>query len=210
VCALVLLACRPVLAASLQWQGTDLQLVAMPGQDSMKAVFAFRNAGDKAVRILALDPSCSCMSAEPDMAVHAPGESGEIRIVLALTGYVGRVHRTLMVTTDDAQEKFTELTLTVDIPEWVTITPRFLFWRVGDPPVEKTVDIVVTDPKTATVDKLECANPRFQTQLSPRQTGRFRLAVKPADTGQPDEASLHLGVIMGGRLQTYLVYVAVK
>ena len=210
VCALALLACRPVFPASLQWKSTDLQLAARPGQDSMNAVFAFRNAGDTAVRILALDPSCSCMSAEPDKAVHAPGESGEIRVVLALTGYVGRMHRTLAVTTDDAQGRYTELTLTVDIPEWVTITPRFLFWRLGDPPEEKTVDISVADPEAATVDKLECANPRFQTRLSPRETGRYRLAVKPVDTRQPAEASLHLNVTTGGRPQTFLVYVAVR
>ena len=210
VCALTLLVCRPALAASLQWQSTDLQLTARPGQDSLRAVFAFRNAGDKPVRILALDPSCSCLSVEPDKAVHAPGESGEIRIELGLTGYVGLIHRTVAVTTDDAQEKFTELTLTVDIPECVTITPRFLFWRVGDPLEEKTADITVADPKTTAVDKLTDAAPGFQARLIPRQAGGFRLAVKPVDTRQPAEAALHLNAMVEDRPQTYVVYVAVK
>jgi hypothetical protein len=210
VCALALLFCRPVIAGALQWKGTDLQLAARPGQDSMSAVFAFRNTGDKPVRILALDPSCSCISAAPDKAVHAPGESGEIRVELALTGYVGRMRRTIAVTTDDAEEKFTELTMTVDIPELVSITPRFLFWRVGDPPQEKAAEIAISDPKTVIVDKLECLNPHFQAQLLPGKTGQFRLTVKPTDTRQQDEASLRLNVIVGGRPQTYLVYVAVK
>ncbi len=87
------------------------------------------------------------MAAEPDKAVHAPGESGEIRVDLSLTGFVGRVHRTLAVTTDDPSGRFTDLTMTIDIPEWVTITPRFLFWRVGDSPDEKTVDISIVRPK---------------------------------------------------------------
>jgi Protein of unknown function (DUF1573) len=210
LCALAFLSCSPVFAGSLQWQSTDLQLAARPGQDSMRAVFAFRNAGDRPVRILGLDPSCSCVSAEADKDVHGPGESGEIRVDLALAGYVGRMHRSIAVTTDDPKEKFTELTLTVDIPESVTITPRFLYWRVGDPPEEKTADIALADPKTAKVGKLECANPHFQAQLSPRKTGGFRLVVKPADTRQPDEASLHLNVIVEGRSQTFVVYVAVK
>jgi hypothetical protein len=176
----------------------------------MTAVFAFRNAGDAPVRILALDPSCSCMSAEPDKAVHAPGESGEIRVYLALTGYVGRVHRTLAVTTDEARGDVTELTLTVDIPECVTITPRFLFWRVGDAPEEKTVDIAIADPKVVRIDGLESSNQRFRTKLLPDRTGGFRLSVQPADTKQVDEASLHLNVIVGERPQPYLIYVAVK
>jgi len=62
------------------------------------------------------------------------------------------MHRTLAVTTDDAQGKFTDLTVTVDIPESVTITPRFLFWRVGDAPEEKAAEITIADPKAVTVD----------------------------------------------------------
>jgi hypothetical protein len=150
------------------------------------------------------------MAAEPDKAVHAPGESGEIRVDLSLTGYVGRIHRTLAVTTDDPAGRFTDLTMTIDLPEWVTITPRFLFWRVGDPPDEKAVDVTIADPKAVTVGKLESASPRFDAQLRPRPTGGYRLAVKPADTRQGDEASLRLNLIVGGRPQVYLVYVAVK
>ena len=209
-CVLAFLACRAVLAASLQWKSTDLELAARPGQDTMKAVFAFRNVGDKPVRILALDPSCSCVSAAPDKAVHAPGESGEIRVDLVLTGYVGRMHRTVAVTTDDAQEKYVELTLTVDIPEWVSVTPRFLFWRVGEPPAEKTADLAIADPKAVAVNAMECSNPRFRAQLLPRPSGGYRLVVAPADTRQPDEASLRLNVTVGGQPQAYLVYVAVK
>ena len=196
--------------AALEWKTTDLQLTAQPGQQSMHVAFSFRNVGDRPVRILALDPSCSCMSAEPDKAVYVPGGSGEIRVELALTGYSGRLRRRVTVTTDDAEGKFAELTLTVDIPELVVITPRFLFWRVGDQPEVKAVEIVVTDPKTTTLKGVECANPRFQTQLTPRQPGMFRLTVKPADTREPDEVALQLNAIAGGRPQTFLIYAAVK
>src|SRR5664280_66400 len=58
--------------AALEWKTTDLQLAAQPGQQSMHVAFSFRNVGDRPVRILALDPSCSCMSAEPAKAVCGP------------------------------------------------------------------------------------------------------------------------------------------
>ena len=199
-----------VCPAALEWKTTDVELTAQPGQQAISVTFPFRNAGDRPVRIVSLDPSCSCMSAAPDKAVCAPGESGEIRVELALAGYSSRVRRSVAVATDDANGRFAELTLTVEIPELIVITPRFLFWRVGDTPDERVAEIVVTDPKTIALDGIECANPHFQTQLSARQPGVFRLAIRPDDTRQPDEAMVHLNAIVGGRSQTYVIYAAVK
>jgi hypothetical protein len=210
VFSLMLLAGVATCPAALEWKTTDLQLTAQPGQQSMSVVFPFRNAGEKPVRILSLDPSCSCMSAAPVRAVCAPGESGEIRVELVLAGYSGRVRRSVAVATDDPGGRFAELTMTVEIPELVAITPRFLFWRVGDKPEEKVSEVVLADPKATAPGGIECANPRFQVQLSPLQPGAFRLAVRPADTRRPDEAMVHLTVITGGRPQTYVIYAAVK
>jgi hypothetical protein len=207
---LVLLAGIANCRAALEWKTIDLQQTAEPGQESMTLEFPFRNAGDKPVRILALDPSCSCMSAEPDKAVYAPGQSGEIRVDVSLVGYSGHVRRSIAVTTDDAKSKYADLTLTVEIPEVVTITPRFLFWRVGDRAEDKSADVVLTDPKTTTLGEVECANTRFTTHLSPRPDGTFQLAVKPVDTRQPDEAMVHLNLTVRGRPETYVIYAAVK
>ncbi len=207
---LIFLAGIAACPAALEWKTTDLQLTAQPGQQALSVTFPFRNAGDRPVRIISLDPSCRCVSAAPDKAVCAAGESGEIRVELALTGYSGRVRRSVTVTTDAADGKFAELTLTVEIPELVAITPRFLYWRVGAVPEVKVVEVVVTDPKTTTLSQVECANPRFQAQLSPGRSGAFRLTVQPADTRQPDEAMVLLNVLVGGRAQEFVIYAAIK
>jgi hypothetical protein len=210
--ALILVVLTGVVAcpAALEWKTTNLELTAQPGQQAMSVTFPFRNAGDRPVRILSLDPSCSCMSAAPDKEICAPGESGEIRVELAVAGYSGRVRRSIAVVTDDANGRFAELTLTVDIPELVVITPRFLFWKVGDAPEAKSAELVVADPKTTTFDGIECANSHFQTKFSVRRPGVFRLTIRPADTRQPDEAMVHLNAVVGGRSQTYVIYAAVK
>jgi hypothetical protein len=207
---LVLLAGGPACLASLQWETTALQLKARPGQESLTAAFPFRNSGDKPVRILSVDPSCSCVSAEPDKAVCAPGETGAIRVQLNLTGYIGHLTRTLAITTDDPTGRFAQLVLTVDIPELVNITPRFLFWRIGDQPAAKSAEIAVADPKTTTVGEVECDNPHFRTQLTPGPAGRYRLTIEPADTQKPADATIRLAVSVEGRPQTSVVYVAVK
>jgi hypothetical protein len=196
--------------AALEWKTTELQQTAEPGQEMLRVTFSFRNSGDAPVRILALDPSCSCMSVAPDKPVYAPGESGEIRVDLTLVGYSGVVRRSVAVTTDDAKSRFSDLTLTVQIPEVVVITPRFLFWGVGDKPDEKAAKVVVTDPKTTTLGEVECANVHFQAHLSIQPNGTSHLTVRPVDTRQTDEAMVHLNVTVGGRTQTYVIYAAIK
>jgi hypothetical protein len=150
------------------------------------------------------------MAAEPGKEVYASGETGEIRVEVALTGYVGRLRRSIAVETDDATSRFVELTLTVDIPEPVVINPRFLFWRVGDRPEQRSLEIVLTEPKKTAFGEIECNNPLFHVQLQPEPAGRYRLAVQPADVRQPAEATIRLNVTIGGRPQVYVVYVAVK
>lgn len=207
---LVLMAGIADCRGALEWKTTDLQRTAEPGQESMTVEFAFRNAGDTPLRILALNPSCSCMSAEPDKAIYAPGQTGEIRVDLSLVGYSGHVRRSIAVTTDDAKSKYANLTLTVEIPEVVTITPRFLFWRVGDRVEDKSADVVLADPRTTTLGEVECANTRFTAHLSSRQDGTFQLAVRPVDTRQSDEAMIHLNLTVRGRPETFVIYAAVK
>jgi hypothetical protein len=199
-----------VCPAALEWKTTDIALKTEIGQEQAVAVFPFHNGGDKPVRIIALDPSCSCMAAEPGKELYAPGESGEIRVEMTLTGYVGHLRRSVAVETDDPDHKFAELTLTVDIPEPVAITPRFLFWRVGDRPEEKSLEIVVAEPAKTTISGIECDNPRFRARLSPGPAGRYRLLVIPADAQQPADAAIHVKAVVGGRAQDYVVYVAVK
>ena len=196
--------------AALEWKTTDLQLKTEVGQEQAVAVFPFRNRGDKPVRIISVDPSCSCMAVEPGKEVYAPGETGEIRVEVALAGYVGRLRRSVAVETDDATGRFAELILTVDIPEPVVINPRFLFWRVGDQPEEKSLEIVVAEPGKTVFGEIESSSPLFSARLLPQPAGGYRLAVEPADLRQPVEAIIRLHVTIGGRPQVRLVYVAVK
>ncbi|HTX64998.1 MAG TPA: DUF1573 domain-containing protein [Opitutaceae bacterium] len=212
VCAIILLLPLGALSApaALEWKIKDLQLKTEIGQEQAVAVYPFRNTGTRPVRILALDPSCSCVEAEPDREVYAPGATGAIRVDVALAGYVGHLRRSVAVETDDPDQKFTELTLTLDIPEPVAIMPRFLFWAVGEPAAQKSLIIAVADPAKASIGAVESDNPRFAVRLMPGSPGQYRLLVAPADTGRPAEATVRLHAMVGGREQAYIIYLAVK
>jgi hypothetical protein len=209
-CLCLLVAGAPLGRGALQWTTTDLALKTEAGQEEAVAVFPFRNTGDKPVRIIALDPSCSCMSAEPSKELYAPGETGEIRVTTALTGFVGHLRRSVAVETDDATGRFYELALTLDIPEPVAISPRFLFWRVGDKPAEKSLELVLAEPGKTQLGTAVCTPPLFSARLTPVQGGQCRLLVKPTDTQRPAEATIRLDVTIAGRLQSYVIYVAVR
>ena len=209
-CLLLLAASAQAAPGALQWTTTDIALRTSVGQDEAVAVYPFRNTGGKPVRIIALDPSCSCMTAEPSKEVFAPGETGEIRVVAALTGFVGHLRRAVAVETDDAAARFAELTLTLDIPEPVVISPRFLLWQVGDRPEEKSLEILLAEPGKSTLGEVECRPPLFSAQLTPERAGRCRLLVKPTDTRHPAEATIRLTVTIAGRPQSYVIYVAVR
>lgn len=209
-CLCLLAVGAPTALADLQWKTTDLEIKTEVGQEDAVAVYPFRNAGDKPVRILSLDPSCNCVSAEPSKELYAPGEAGEIRVTASLAGFVGRLRRSIVVETDDVAGKFAELTLTLDIPEPVTISPRFLLWQVGDKPEEKSLEIVLAEPGKTKLGEVECRHPVFSARLTPEQAGRCRLLVKPADTQRPAEATIRLNVTIAGRPQSCVIYVAVR
>ncbi len=207
---LILLASVLPCAASLEWATTDLTLKAAVGQARAVAVYRFRNTGDRPVRIVALDPSCRCMAAEPGKAVYAPGEEGEIRVDVSLAGYVGRLRRSVAVETDDPGHRYTDLTLTLDVPEPVSIEPRFLFWRVGESPAAKRLRIVVANPAAVSLGRVVSENPAFHVRLTPEGGGRYQLIVQPKETRQPIDAPIRLHASIDGRAEVYVVYAAVK
>ena len=131
-------------ASGLEWQETELQLRPQTGEEKATALFRFRNAGPAPVRIVALRPSCECMTAVADRPVYAAGESGVVRAEFTLTGREGRQLRTIAVEIDPQPEQPTTLTLTVDLPEPMAVTPRFIAWRIGDSREPKDILVVLS------------------------------------------------------------------
>ncbi|HUL53704.1 MAG TPA: hypothetical protein VLT83_09890, partial [Opitutaceae bacterium] len=132
------------------------------------------------------------------------------RVVAALTGFAGHLRRAIAVETDDATGRFATLTLTLDVPEPVMISPRFLLWQVGGRPEEKPLEIILADPDKSQLGEVDCQPPLFSVRLTPPQAGRCRLLVKPADTQRPAEATIRLTVTIAGRPQSYVIYAAVR
>ena len=212
-CFILLLAMVAASAQALTWESSVHEVTVDGNQESVTTTFRFRNAGGKPVRIISLRPSCDCLSAntKPPNEVIAQGESGELRVEFALGGRAGRQEKTITVTTDDAPNAPTVLRLIVDIPEPVAISPKFIFWRVGEPAAEQAIEITLADPEKAKLGEVLCPEAAFTARLEPGSSpNKFRVLIRPAGTAKPVQAPIRLSAVVDGQPRVYVLYAAVK
>lgn len=176
----------PVRAESLQWKQKTVELTVDARQEKIETTFSFQNTGAKRVTIQAAKPDCDCTVAELANKIFEPGERGELKVVFNLGGRVGFQEKLIAVTTDDAPDAPAMLTLRVNIPELVDLTPRLLVWAVGEEAKEKAVDILLATAPGMSVAEIRIGAPGIETRLETIRADRqYRLFVKPTSTAAP-------------------------
>lgn len=122
----------PLLHAELAWSTRTLERTARLGEDDVAFSFAFTNPTDQPVTIEEVETSCGCTAATLARKTYGPGEQGTLEVTLDTRGLSGPVEKTLSVRTK-GNPRTTQLTLRVNVPTWLELSPRLLWWRVGDP-----------------------------------------------------------------------------
>jgi hypothetical protein len=208
---LAALALGVIARAELAWPDTELKLIAQPNQSSVSGELRFINKGMEAVRISAVTPSCDCLKIKFPHEAIPPGSDGAIVVEYEVGGRTGQQMAKVTVTSSDAPNHPTVLTLSVTIPEAVSLQPRFVYWQRGEPGEKKFLEIVIADPKKYSVESVSCADPAFVVAVEPGATaGRYRLAIKPVDVTRAAQAAVRIELRTEGRLETRIAYVAVK
>jgi hypothetical protein len=77
------------------------------------------------------------------------------------------------------------LTLKAEIPQQLEVTPNFVFWKQGDKPDEKTINVKVGKDFTVKHIKVTSSTPNFETKVEEAGNGQFKINVKPQDTNKP-------------------------
>jgi hypothetical protein len=127
--------------AALAWEATALEIVGDPDDTAVGASFRFKNDSKTPVTVSAVNPSCSCMTAEGAKKTYGPGESGEIPAKFHYVGAVKRQTKQIVVTTDDGAPPI-RLDLTVEVPPpTVELQPQVLIWAAGATPETKTIRV---------------------------------------------------------------------
>ena len=202
---------RPA-AGALSWDTLAFDRVAALGASSEDFTFHFRNSGGRPVRILAVQTSCGCTSAALAKQTYAPGESGDLQVTYRFGGQVGAQEKTVTVTTDAAPDAPTVLVLRVQIPELFSISPRLLWWSIGDAPVEKQAAVTINPAVKAAVTLEPAGEAGIGARLIARPGGHdFVLVIQPASTAATLRARVDLRVAPEGfPAQLVSVYALVR
>lgn len=181
------------LAAQLQWETTQTHQVLELGQEKASAVFPFENTGAYPVEILSTSTSCGCTTAELSKTVYQPGEKGAITANFDVGSRTGSRRNTVRVFTDDDSVPSTTLTMAVEIPSLVTITPRLVQWRKEAAPEPKTIQVELNPEAGLEITGIRSDNENFEVALEKGETPHeFSLTITPLQTKSSERAVFSL------------------
>ena len=137
--------------------------------------FVIKNQGDIELNILSVIPSCSCVSHSFDRAIP-PGGEGVIKIGLKTDGYGGKqLHRSILVKTNDPNNKKIYLTVTGKVTSLVTIKPAMV--SLSGTPGQNLEALVTISPAKNFNMKILAMTQKFNTPIkaelvAPEQSNR--------------------------------------
>lgn len=177
--------------AGLKWDNPEQTFTIKPTDSSVVAKYRFTNTGTAPVTIDSVRTSCGCTTANLTKKEYQPGESGEIEARFEVGGRVGHQEKAILVTTSESPQNPAVLRLIVDIPESVKITPEMVFWRVGEAPEPKTIEVSVSDESPAKIVSVVSSKPDIKATVEDTLPAKkATIHITPADTSHAGNATL--------------------
>ena len=199
------------LRAELTWANREVQYEAKLDEESIRLVFAFTNATRQPVTLTEIETSCGCTAATSAKKIYAPGEQGQIDVIFDAKGTAGVQQKTIYVRTSDAAEA-TALTFKVNVPAWLEITPRLIWWRTGDKNSPKDSIATLTEPAKIKLTAASVDGDAFTATIVPEPDGRrYRIVVQPVATTGPAQATVTVvAELAGGESRKYVLFAQVR
>jgi hypothetical protein len=177
--------------AGLQWDNLEQTFAVKPADSTVVAKYRFTNTGTEPVTIDSVRTSCGCTTATLTKKEYLPGESGEIEARFEVGGRVGHQEKAILVTTSDSPQTPAVLRLIANIPESIKITPEMVFWRVGEAPEPKTIEVSVSDESPAKIASVISSTPHIKATVGDvLPAKKATIQVTPTDTSHVDHATL--------------------
>ena len=197
--------------AELVWDRRQIVIEATPDQTESVVEYPFRNAGDKPVSVLEVKSDCGCTVARLDKLQYAPGEEGKIPVTFTFGERNGEQTRTIKVKTDDGRPE-TLLTLVVQIPKIISISPKTLRWDVGETPEKKTAVITGLEGHPLQIIGVTSDDKRFVPSFKTLEDGqKYQLEVVPTDLGVSATVPIRIQVqLPSGGVREFHMYALSK
>jgi hypothetical protein len=169
--------------AELKWEQTTVELHPGIGEKQAVAHFKYQNVGKTPVHFKSVHPSCGCTTAQTQKEEVPAGEKGEITATFNIGDRTGTQVKTVNVQTDDPTTPNTVLTLKAVLPELLTITPTFVYWKGGEEPAAKTITVKASKDFPAKNVKVTSSSPEFSATVEPGSgAGEWKISVQPKQT----------------------------
>lgn len=182
--AALLLALGLPASAGLTFEKTELSHTAKSTESEHTAIFRFKNTGDAAVTVKKVNTSCGCTTAELKKKEYKPGETGELPVTFKYEDRQGFQMKQIAVeTTADTYN----LTLEVEIPEFLKLDRPFISWEQKAPAEPQTFEITLASNAPFRVTAGEFENPEhFKGELkevpAEGQQKKYTFTVTPTST----------------------------
>ena len=177
--------------ADLKWDKPAQEFQRTPAEAALEAHFTFRNTGPSPVTIKSLRASCGCTTARLEKRTYAPGEQGEVLTRFVFGDRKDLHHLTVTVVTAEKPNESTVLDLRVYIHDPVMIAPALVYWKTGESPAAKTVEVSAEAGQPVHVKSVTSSNPRVTAALETVKPGaQYTVTVAPADTTQKESAEI--------------------
>src|SRR5262249_872980 len=129
----------------------------------------------------------------PDKRVYAPGERGAIKAVFDFGTRSGSQEKEITVMSDDEISPLTKLSLKVQIPALMQLSPSFLVWVQHEDPLPKVIYMRVVNAKPIHVIRVDSDNPKLQGELKTVTPGReYIYVLTPESTNEEMKAVLSI------------------
>lgn len=154
----------------------DVRYVKIPPRDYHHWYFAFRNLGDRPLKITSMDPSCGCLkptlcleNKNPNNIIH-PGEAGEILLRIAAANQdPGEREYWVDVNYEDPEPHQRRIALKMNFPkEQVWVQPKGLVFYPGRSSLDiPPQDVTISDLRENKINilGLECDDPYVKCVL---------------------------------------------
>ncbi len=107
-------------------------------KDKISATFTIKNTGDLPLIITSVRPGCGCTVVEHDTLI-LPGKSGSIKPQINLSGFTGKISKSVTVTSNAENNPTIKLIITAEIQPIIDISKKYLYFSLSENDINKEI-----------------------------------------------------------------------
>ena len=187
--------------AELVFESKLIEKAMTTADTELNVVFPFTNKGSAPVKILKLEPGCTCTTVKTSKTTLAPGESGELTVRFEPGDRQGLQRQGIVIKTDDPVKPYDSVAVVAKIPKTLALPQEYLAWQEGEPLEAKTMLVKAVPGAEVREVKAIARSARLRVEIQ-REGDSFAVKVTPSPYARNLREAVMLDAILGGGGQT--------